>query len=231
LKLLQTLWHWKTRFEDICKNLIFYINVLGGAMEKGKSKQFFILVFFCMSTCIWLLTGCSSDQEVKSDPVCLGITQASADYMTSQTFYWKEGTFASLDADDSTTTDIAIDGTDIYIAGDIADAADNSISHACIWKNGKEKSLDTSTDDSGANAILLNGGHVHAVGYKKEGRNDKACYWYDGTPDILQKDYSYASYASNIAIKNSSYMWEVASMYTMMRTVGFMRPAIGKIMA
>lgn len=87
--------------------------------------------------------------------------------------YWKNGEEFTLEEKyeefdpNSRTTAISVDGTDVYVSGDIfISEIYNSCSQAAVWKNGIITELPQSSSDFGfATSVCVSGGNVYVSGY------------------------------------------------------------------
>ncbi len=117
--------------------------------------------------------------------------------------YWKNGSIVKLS--DSLTaalgTSIAIDHSDIYVAGYHLQAGTNN-AVAAYWKNGKEVDLTDGTLWAAANAIAVDNGNVYVAGniFYPQGKS-VAVFWKNGVMTALSDGTNLAS-ISGIAISN-----------------------------
>ena len=120
---------------------------------------------------------------------------------SQQATSWANGIPTSVTPDNSTTSSnafaIAIDGSDVYMAGFIFDSY-KKYSEAVYWKNGTETILSTSQFSSQANAIAVSGGNVYVAGYI----NGVATLWTNGVAVPLTNS-PLTSMANAIAISGS----------------------------
>jgi hypothetical protein len=107
--------------------------------------------------------------------------------------YWKNGVKMPLNGMDdygdgaNHRTQMAVSGTDVYVAGD-------SMGVACYWKNGNKITL--SAQESSASSIAVSGSDVYVAGRVSSAFTDSpsvACYWKNGTLIELSSNASYAS--------------------------------------
>ncbi len=107
--------------------------------------------------------------------------------------YWKNGTPVSL-ADGLTQIDptggIAVNGTDVYVAGMAATIPYNGVNNyfegACYWKNGVFTDLSNGMIDSYAADIAVFNNDAYVVGYTTlNGKYSKATFWKNGAPVYL----------------------------------------------
>lgn len=109
-----------------------------------------------------------------------------ANYKPTAT-YWKNGVPVLLSdstTNTSTATCIYVQGTDVYVAGNISSLS-QEISHACYWKNGVINML-TTDSASVANGIVVNGNDIYVTGSVTKG----AFYWHNGTLTKLSNQFS-----------------------------------------
>ncbi|MGN6294134.1 MAG: hypothetical protein ACTHMV_15415 [Chitinophagaceae bacterium] len=95
-------------------------------------------------------------------------------------YHWKNGTPIPLTGTDSFSyaNDLAIEGTDVYIAGAVA--GPDKIFHAAYWKNGILKVLDPIISE--ANGISVFEGDVYVVGNRSI---DLAIVWKNNAATVL----------------------------------------------
>lgn len=94
--------------------------------------------------------------------------------------YWRNGVSISLSANSGFAGDIAVSGSDIYVAG-YEILAGNLHSIARYWKNGKTVDLSDGAKSASAKRICINNNTVYIVGFDGE----KAVLWKNGQPTYL----------------------------------------------
>lgn len=100
-----------------------------------------------------------------------------------QAMYWKNGTPTSL-GEDTQLNGIALNGSDVYIAG--YQANDQGEYVATCWKNGNAIALSDGKKSAEAHAIAVSGNDVYVAGFKiDEAGKEVAMYWKNGEPVIL----------------------------------------------
>jgi hypothetical protein len=111
---------------------------------------------------------------------------------------WKNGILFPIQGEGSSTNSIsainaiAINGSDVYLAGYLATGGDNCA--AAYWKNGIVTKLTSSTSVAVANAIAVNGTDIYVVGYVVDNNNRSvATCWKNGVATTLDSPYSQAS--------------------------------------
>lgn len=141
-----------------------------------------------------LLTGCkkSGDPNVNvyanADVYLVG---ASA---TGQATYWKNGVPTYLTG--GVARSIFIDGKDVYVAGNSADANGNSV--VTYWKNGVATHLTQGLEINYANAIVVKDADVYVVGVTMNGYGQGvAMYWKNGVATALPGSSSYYDSSAN----------------------------------
>jgi len=100
-----------------------------------------------------------------------------------QAIHWKNGK-ANLFAEDTKLYAIAVNGNDVYIAGN--QVSDEGEYVATCWKNGTAQALTDGKSSAEANAIALSGNDVYVAGFATDATGKEvAMYWKNGEPVIL----------------------------------------------
>jgi hypothetical protein len=101
--------------------------------------------------------------------------------------YWKNGTatYLSSNTSNAVANSIAVNGTDVYIAGSSASyplsLSYDTATIAKYWKNGLALSLTQTQVQSGANSVIVNGNDLYIAGFTKDGNgNFLTTYWKNG---------------------------------------------------
>lgn len=100
--------------------------------------------------------------------------------------YWKNGQINYVGTtayEDVLVTDMAVDGSDIYILGAYDD--DSGSIHGGYWKNDQYVALDSPGREAVPYAIEAHGGDVYIVGVTESSSSEMAVYWKNGTMNIL----------------------------------------------
>ena len=133
------------------------------------------------------------------------------DYQTQllHAVYWKNGVMHPLNYGDSTTfsslaADIAVEGNDVYIAGEYDNFAYHGSNQAMLWKNGVPQSLSYNQFGSGARAVRVKHHEVYVAGYSAIDNtvSDIATYWKNGVAHRLENNTGF-SWAGSMTIKDS----------------------------
>jgi hypothetical protein len=112
--------------------------------------------------------------------------------------YWKNGTLAFREPNQSQAAGIFVAGTDIYLVGYLK-GSDPQHNTACYWKNGTLVPLTDGTTNAKANSIFVSGTDVYVAGFQ----NNYALYWKNGTATNLT-DGTQPAGAMSIAVKGTS---------------------------
>jgi hypothetical protein len=102
----------------------------------------------------------------------------------TQALYWKNGTPVFLTTEQTNgaaANAISVSGSDVYVAGNLADGAGNN--HAVYWKNGAANQL--SANVSGAYAITILDGDIYVAGVDYVKGVGYATYWKNGAATHL----------------------------------------------
>lgn len=96
-------------------------------------------------------------------------------------YYWKNADKIELvhNYDFAISTNIAVSGEDIYIAGEFEYKAG-------YWKNGKINLLSNGGSRTLATAIAISGNDIYVAGCEYIGSGVKACYWKNGQKHTLK---------------------------------------------
>jgi hypothetical protein len=109
--------------------------------------------------------------------------------------YWKNGVRTDLPTPNAngyaSVGNIAVSGSDVYIAGSYREDEYPNTSTPCYWKNGVRTDLATPNASASAGLITVSGSDVYITGYYREitGYNEynhpiyttgTACYWKNG---------------------------------------------------
>jgi len=149
-----------------------------------------VMALFVGIMVIFALVGCDLDGDPTDGAANAGVYVAGVYntyraggnfYNSNRACYWKNGKRIELSNVDSTTTAIAVVGSDVYVVGDYYDAGSlNRI--PCYWKNGKRIDL----EGSSAVAIAVSGSDVYIAGWYDVFDDGiplggwVACYWKNG---------------------------------------------------
>lgn len=129
-----------------------------------------VFFFFCFTNC-----NKNTGAVAKTGP---GVYVCGYTNLTSAV-YWKDGTEVVL-GNAYNTTDIALYGDDVYVAGNIGFplAGGGSANAAVYWKNGVLIKL--GNNPSYANSIAVSGNDVYVCGYATIDDKYVAAYWKNG---------------------------------------------------
>lgn len=104
--------------------------------------------------------------------------------MPNRAAYWKNGVLTPIGPSgvNSQSYAMAISGNDVYICGDIRDAATNK-DVATLWKNGAIVFQHSGTNETSAQDILIVGSDIYLSGWEYNNATNKgrAVYWKNGT--------------------------------------------------
>lgn len=95
--------------------------------------------------------------------------------------YWKNGvsqTLSNTAVQNTNTTEIFVDGNDVYVLGTEKIAVNNT--KLKVWKNGSIWDVITpGTEPATAKGLFVSGGKVYTSGWVAEGNHNNAKYWID----------------------------------------------------
>jgi hypothetical protein len=100
--------------------------------------------------------------------------------------YWKNGQATILPGAQATVFNMALSGTDVFVAGSV-------YPNAVYWKNGTAVPLGTSPRGSEAQSIVVNGADVYVAGVDTFDQGSFTKFWKNGTPTILSPPVSTGS--------------------------------------
>lgn len=127
--------------------------------------------------------------------------------------YWKNGVATTLSSSGSSANGIAVNGTDVYVAG--------TDQVATLWKNGVPTKPAGTSAESQANAITISSNNIY-IGGEIDG---KATYWENGVAISVNANQLLGSVANAIAVSgNDVYL----AGYTFNVTTGAMQAAYWK---
>jgi len=109
---------------------------------------------------------------------------------------WRNGVLIYTSPIQSAANAIAVDGSDIYLAG-YKPADDTRYTTAVLWKNGTITELTSGRTNAKANAIFISEGDVYVAGSE----NNVAMVWKNGSPTNLT-DGSLQAEVKSIAVKD-----------------------------
>jgi len=163
-----------------------------------KNFSFLCIAFLSILSC--KKSGNSDNQPEPKKEVDIYIAGLT---MQGKAAYWKNGAInllVSNDEQSSKATDIAVQGSDVYLSGY---RYVNDLKQACYWKNGVRYELEDNNFDSEATAIALKGSDVYVIGSVYNAVLNKTIYicWKNGAKTNLISDISNRWYASDIAVK------------------------------
>lgn len=132
-------------------------------------------------SCIALMlsfSGCSDDvpaAETESHVLVAG-------YYGGIPALWKDSTLTILSTKTGKATGVAAIGNDIYVCGNIVDAANPNpyFPHAVVWKNGIQTTLNSGNLSAFAWNISVFGRDYYVSGYDHEGFNYRPRIWKNG---------------------------------------------------
>lgn len=99
---------------------------------------------------------------------------------TRNACYWKNGVLTVLSTKSSVANAIALNGNDVYVAGD--DVINGKPTSALFWKNGTSFFLGSeNASSSSGNAIAFKNNDIYIAGYAAINAQPIAVYWKNGT--------------------------------------------------
>ena len=116
---------------------------------------------------------------------------------------WNNGAETQLTsgAVGSAANAVALDGSDVYIAGYFLTHSRNTV--AAIWKNGVLTALADTINNSQADATVVSAGHVYVAGFTTNAAGHmEATYWKDNIATVVSDDPT-ASIAYSMAVNGS----------------------------
>ena len=142
--------------------------------------------------------------DTKADVYMVGTTEGAYPNNEALGTYWKNGIptiLADSLGSDWRANAIALNGTDIYIAGSTSIGVTTV---ATVWKNGKAMLYADAAQLSGATAIAVNAGNVYIAGFTTAVNGDVvAGYWKNGAPSMVAENTTYSTEANAIAVSGS----------------------------